>query len=211
MDPRASHSFKHQVAQQPQQHSQQPQHHRHQSRKLSGDRFPPIPPSPYSSQSSVSRQEHHNDPFFPRRPPFEGHAQSPTAAERPSTYSFPAPSSYAPPKAYGATAHSGVNEPEPRRGSLGGGPAYGHTRREDYDNRVEDGRFHFDVPFFSYDPTDTCLDLNIPSCLAFLSRCIGAQDSSSMLHHSAERPLQLLPTPLGLDLDWERMGHGTIS
>ena len=56
-----------------------------------GSNFPPIPPSPYSSQNVFPKHvsSTHIDSFLPRRHPAESHPPSPHSMGRSNQFSFP--------------------------------------------------------------------------------------------------------------------------
>lgn len=102
-------------------------------------RYPPIPPPPYSSQ----RQDlpPHNDPFFPRRQPYDNHAASPTKADQPPSYGVPPPPY--PPNPFAATHNHNVNDGRARRGSYDSNTIYDHLRREENESRNGESRCIF--------------------------------------------------------------------
>ena len=104
-------------------------------------RFGSIPPPPYSSQSPLAPRDppRREDPFYPRRQPFDGSLHSPT---RPDSSGYPPhPSSY-PSNPY--TTISAPNGHGPARGGYAQAAQHEHERRDLAEPRREGGRWkHF--------------------------------------------------------------------
>ena len=115
-------------------------HTQPQSHTLSqAPRFQPIPPSPYSSQSSVLRPDPPQiDHLFPRREPYEPFASPTTLPDKPRSYGFP-PGPSIPPSLFTPKFSSDTNDGGLRRGSYGPNVAYNHTGREEQDMKNRNG------------------------------------------------------------------------
>ena len=126
MEPRFSHPYPHQQAPPPSIHTPE------------ASRFSAIPPPPYSVQSPLATRDptRREDPFYPRRPPYESHAHSPLRAEPPPAYN---PPPHYPPNTY--PHNSGSNGHGPARNGYAHDVHYEQKRRELADTRREAGTF----------------------------------------------------------------------
>lgn len=103
-------------------------------------RFPPIPPSPYSTQPAAPRPEslHINDPFLRRRNDHEARQNTSPTLNQPQAYAAPKSSQY-PPSTLSEYSDPVTRDATRQQGRQASEITYGNGRGERYSTRLLEG------------------------------------------------------------------------